>query len=71
MQIARALCVEPGFWFVGAPNGVFEPSPPIDTGNIGNGDTRRLLHAWSANAGEPRKHFLHLALALAQQRRLL
>ena len=66
VQIAGVLGVEPGDWFVGAPSGVFEPVVPIDTGRMGEGDTRRLLRAWGAITGKPRKHLLGIALALAR-----
>lgn len=66
VHIARALCVDPGFWFMGSPNG-FEPSQPIETGSMGDGDTRRLLRAWEAITGNPRKHLLGIAIALAQR----
>ncbi|TXN75524.1 helix-turn-helix transcriptional regulator [Methylobacterium sp. WL18] len=69
MQIARALGVDPGFWFVGAPTG-FEPAQPIDTGSMGDGDTRRLLRAWDAITGKPRKHLLGIAIALASSHRV-
>ena len=67
VHIARALCVDPGFWFVGVPTGVVEPSQPIETGSMGDGDTRRLLRAWEAITGNPRKHLLGIAIGLAQR----